>query len=114
MQQIIYTSKFYCELCQKDVPISLYGSSDSTFSSNDESELIEWARHFHWIDNHRVCAICGKLVRSKLGELKVAVNDGKIVIHEDYTRDYKKVETGDRFGHLLIVHANCISKKVGI
>lgn len=109
MQQIIYTSKFYCELCKKDLPIQLYGDHDSSFTASDEPELIDWAKHYHWIDYHRVCAICGKLVLP--GELELAINNGSIQIHTDYTDEYEKVKRGNEFGSLLIVHEACISSK---
>lgn len=109
MQKIIYTSKFYCELCKQERPIHLYGSTDSSFTPDYEDELIDWARHFHWTDNHRVCAICGKLVHS--GELELIVNDGKVHVHNEYTDEYKKIEQGDQFGHLLIVHEDCLRRE---
>lgn len=108
MQQIIFTTKYYCELCKKEQVVHLYGNTDSSFTKDDEPELIEWARHFHWIDRHRICAICGKLVVS--GELDLAVNDGGINIHSAYTDHYRNIQQGDQFGSLLIVHENCIQK----
>lgn len=108
MQQIIFTTKYHCELCKSEQIVNLYGDPDSSFTKNDEPELIEWARHFHWIDRHRVCAICGDLVIS--GELDLAVNDGTINIHSAYTDHYRNIKQGDQFGSLLIVHENCIQK----
>lgn len=109
MQQIIYTSQFSCELCNKNLPVQLYGDRDSSFTAGDEPELVDWAKHYHWIDYHRVCAVCGKLVLS--GDLELALNSRAIKIHEDYTDEYKKVKWGDQFGHLLIVHEACIKNK---
>lgn len=109
MKNIIYTCKYYCELCKEDQLVNLYGDHTSAFTSQEEPELIEWARHYHWIDHHRVCAKCGHLVQS--GELEVAVNDGSITIHRDYTDHYKNVSPGDHLGHLLIVHKYCIAGK---
>jgi len=108
MQRIIFTTKYYCELCKKEQTVHLYGDSSSNFSPNEEPELVGWARHFHWIDRHRICAICGDLVIS--GELDLAVNDGSINIHNTYTGHYKNIQQGDKFGHLLIVHERCIQK----
>ena len=105
MQRIIYKSKFFCDLCKTELPISLYGEWDTEFTAKEEPELIEWTKHFHWTDFHRVCAICGTFVKS--GELELAVNDGKIYIYPDYTDEYQKITSGDRFGHLLIVHKKC-------
>jgi hypothetical protein len=107
MQHIIFTSKFYCELCKQEVSIPLFGDNDSSFTPNDEPELIEWGRHYHWIDFHRVCAVCGKIVKS--GDLELAINDGMIKIHKDYTNHYKRIEQGNR-GPLLIVHEGCVNK----
>jgi len=109
MSRIIFTSKFYCELCKKELPIQLYGDINSSFTPEDEPELIDWTRHFHWTDNHRVCAICGELVKS--GSLEVMINEKGIKIHKDYTDEYKKIEQGDEFGPLLIVHEDCVKKK---
>lgn len=109
MQQIIYTSNFYCKLCKKDLPVQLYGDRDSSFAAVDEPELIEWAKHYHWIDYHRVCAICGKLVLS--GNLELALNNRTIQIHKNYTDEYERVKQGDQFGQLLIVHEACINTK---
>lgn len=108
MQKVIYTGKFICELCNKEIAMPVYGDSASTFTPQEKLECVDWCRHFHWIDFHRACAICGKIVRS--GELELAVNDGKIKIHKDYTDEYKKVEQNNRLGHLLIVHENCVNK----
>lgn len=108
MQKIIFVSKYYCELCKKEQIVHLYGDSNCNFSQSEEPELIEWARHFHWIDRHRVCAICGGLVIS--GDLDLAVNDGKINIHDTYTDYYLNIQQGNKFGHLLIVHENCIQE----
>lgn len=106
MQQIIYTSRFYCELCHNKISMPVYGDSTDTFTHDDELEFIDWCRHFHWIDTHRICAICGKLVKS--GELELLVNDGKVNIHKGYTDEYERIEHGNRLGHLLIVHENCL------
>lgn len=106
MQKIIYVTKFYCELCKKERPVHLYGDIGSSFTSDDEPELIVWAKHYHWIDFHRVCAVCGKIVKS--GDLELAFNDGNMRIHTDYTDEYKKVSQSDRGGHLLIIHTGCV------
>lgn len=86
----------------------VYGDHSLTITPEDESEFVDWCRHFHWIDFHRICAFCGKLVQS--GELDLMVNSGSIKIDKSYTDEYKKVKQGDRFGHLLIVHEQCINK----
>ena len=109
MQRIIYITKFFCELCNADIPAHLYGDADSSFTPEDEPELIDWSRHFHWTDNHRVCAVCGKYVGGE--DLELLVNDGKVRIHEAYTDEYRKIERGEKFGPLLIVHESCIKAK---
>lgn len=106
MQRIIYTAKYYCELCKKEQTVHLYGEYDSNFTADEEPELIDWARHYHWIDNHRLCARCGKLVLS--GELDLAINDGGFQIHKDYTDHYEKVRPREKPGPLLIIHSNCV------
>lgn len=107
--QIVYRTEFYCEICGGKRPFNVWGDGSINFdreSNEYKEEVLEWGKHFHWTDNHRLCAVCGKYVKS--GDLDVAVNDGSIEIHKDYTDEYKKVEQGNRFGHLLIVHPRCI------
>ncbi len=106
MQKIIFVTSFDCELCGHPQPVQLYGDTDSSFTPEHEPELIEWAKHFHWCGTHRVCAVCGKLVMSE--ELELAVNDGSVKIHQNYTDHYMKVKTGEKLGHLLIIHSDCI------
>lgn len=108
MQHIVYVGKFYCELYKKSIETPVYGNSALSFAPGEELECIDWCRHFHWIDFHRICAICGKIVRS--GELELAVNDESIKIYKGYTDEYQKIEQGNKFGHLLIVHENCIKQ----
>jgi len=112
MQKIVYTGKFVCELCNKEIVLPVYGDLGVTFTPEEELECIDWIRHYHWIDFHRICAICGKIVRT--GELELAVNDGRIKINKNYTDEYRKAEQGDEFGHLLIVHEDCIKNKLNL
>jgi len=74
--------------------------------SEEKTEAVEWMKHFHWTNSHRVCAICGKYVDS--GKLDLMINDEKLPIHQDYTDEYLKIRRGDKFGTLLIVHADCL------
>lgn len=104
MQKIIYIGKFYCELCKKEIATPVYG--DSAPEPQEESEWVDMCRHFHWIDFHRTCAVCGKIVLS--GDLELAVNNGEIRIHSDYTDEYRRVKRGQHLGPLLIVHEKCI------
>ena len=52
MQKIVYKAKYFCDLCANDVTTNIYGESDHNFSKDEESEAIEWAKHFHWIEKH--------------------------------------------------------------
>lgn len=67
--------------------MAVYGDFDSTFPINkdEEKEAQEWGEHFHWVDHHRRCAICGELVVSGNQDnpkgLNLMVNNGKIQIH---------------------------------
>ena len=42
------------------------------------------------------------------GKLDLMINDEKLPIHQDYTDEYLKIRRGDKFGTLLIVHADCL------
>ena len=106
MQNIIYTTKFYCELCHKEIMMPVYGDAAPPFTSEEQKNFVDWCRHYHWIDFHRVCGICGQIVHS--GQLELALNNGLINIHKNYTDEYQKVKRGDTFGQLLIVHEKCI------
>lgn len=84
----------------------VYGDGVTSFTPEEEAECVDWCRHYHWIDHHRICAICGEIVLS--GEIELALNNGLINIHKNYTNEYQKVRRGDTFGQLLIVHEKCI------
>lgn len=106
MQKIIFITKYYCQLCKKDQVVNIYGEPNSVFTPEEEPELIKWAKHYHWVDTHRTCALCGKLVLSN--ELELLVNEGNVFIHKNYTDEYEKIKGNDSFGHLLIVHEKCL------
>lgn len=106
MQQVVYTGIFFCELCHEEIAMPVYGDATLSFTSEEELECIDWCRHFHWIDNHRTCAVCGKIVLSS--DLELAVNNGEIKIHSEYTDEYKRVKRGQHLSPLLIVHEKCI------
>lgn len=107
---IVFRTKYFCELCGRYRNLNVYGNPffirdrDSEY----EKQVLKWARFNHWIDSHRVCAICGKLVKS--GELESVINKG-IRIHKNYTLEYRRVKEGDEFGNLLIVHKSCIKRR---
>ena len=83
-----------------------YSKLDRDIDKEYQEKVIKWGKHYHWIDFHRVCAVCGKLIKS--GELESVMNDGKISIKDNYTDEYKKVKQDDKFGHLLMVHKKCL------
>ena len=78
MQTVIYNSKFFCKYCNKDVVEPVYGYLGSTFPENEEEVQAakEWCEHFHWIDYHRRCAVCGEIVIG--GELNLIVDGAGI------------------------------------
>ena len=109
-REIVFVTKYYCEICGKERVIRVFGDKFSRSYRDEEyeREVIKWAKHYHWVDSHRVCAVCGKIV--KAGELGIMVNNGNIKIHDEYTDEYKKNKQGDNLGHLLIVHEKCLEK----
>lgn len=104
MAEIIYRGKFYCPICKRDIAVPLLG--DPSFEINEQvrQDVKQWGKHYHWIDNHRCCAICGKLVKSD--DLELLVDDGSVMVHEAYNEEYKKPTRG-----LLIVHKECAEGK---
>ncbi len=92
--------------CKKELPLDVYGSDVSASEDKEfDKEVKEWGEHYHWIDAHRRCAICGELVTSD--DLELLVNDGKTNIHEEYlNQTYEKSHKG----HLLTVHGKCIKE----
>lgn len=111
MQKIIYTTKFFCRFCKKEIPVSVYGDMGSTFPESDQEkeEALEWGKHYHWIDNHRRCAICGeKVISGKQDEpegLNLLVNEGQVQIHSRYEAETMENAHG---AQLLIVHNKCM------
>ncbi|MFH0864012.1 MAG: hypothetical protein V1858_02915 [Candidatus Gottesmanbacteria bacterium] len=106
MTEIIYKTKFFCNLCKKDIPLELYGNKNTEFTRDQEPEIITPGKHYHWVDFHRVCAICGQPIKAQ--DLTVAMNDGMIKINENYTDEYNMIEQGNKFGVFLIVHKECV------
>lgn len=98
-----------CKLCGYPRRFRLHGL-EGTLTPQIEADAKEWAKHFHWCDTHRLCAVCGGYVKSgENGDLDCAANDGSIRIHEDYTDHYLKVAQGD-LGRHLIVHKECLPR----
>lgn len=105
---VIYSGKFFCELCNKDRPIDLYGSESITVDDELKRKVDEHGRWYHWCYNHRTCAVCGQLIVS--GDLESALNDGKIDIHPNYTDNYKKIRKGFLAGPTLNIHKSCLKE----
>lgn len=38
MNEVIFTTNFWCEFCNKDVPLYVYGNKDSSFPANKTEE----------------------------------------------------------------------------
>lgn len=105
MAKIIYRDKFFCPICKRDVKIRLFGEPTLEINEALKQDVKEWGKHYHWIDHHRYCAICGDIVKS--GDLELLIDNGAIKIHGKYNEWYKKPTRG-----LLIVHKRCIKKTV--
>ena len=96
-----------CPSCKKDLSLPVYGLEEPVAPSVLD-EAREWLRWQHWCNVHRLCAVCGKYVRSgESGDLECAVNDGKIAIHPNYNDYFRSVDRGD-IGRLLYVHKSCV------
>lgn len=102
--KIVYKSKFYCKFCKKEIPISVHGEGDFIGDNETEREVKEWGEHYHWIEKHQNCTLCGKLVQGE--DLELLIDDGKIRISDNYNGEsYLGNKTG-----LLTVHKKCIEK----
>ena len=95
---------FHCSLYSDERTFRCFGLEKDS-PENLMREAADFARHHHWCDSHRVCAKCGELVKGE--DLAIAINDGSIQIHPDYTVNYETVPQGD-IGHALIVHERCM------
>ena len=100
----VYVDTFECPLCQVPQQFCVFGLAEPVEPKVRE-KAASLAKHYHWWDVHRVCAKCGQYVQA--GELALAINNGRIPIHEAYTDEYRKIQRGDSL-HLLIVHRLCI------
>lgn len=111
MNSVIYQTTFYCNLCKSNIPLQVYGNIDSSYPADkrEEKEAVEWGEHYHWIDNHRRCAICGELVvggkQKGPDQLTLVVNENQVEIHERYA---KETLNQAHNGQLLIVHSGCV------
>ena len=98
-------STFDCPLCQHAISFPVYNLPES-IKAEEIEKVTELAKHQHWLDVHRICAVCGEYVGSN--ELTGAVNDGNITIHKGYTNAYIDIQSGD-IRYALIVHKRCIT-----
>jgi len=107
MRNIIYSGSFNCELCGGPQIGQVYGSDGQTLDDYSKERIHEMWSYHHWCLRHRNCAVCGEFVRPD--DLELAVNDGKIKIHEAYTEYYKrKIKPGDLHAGFLYVHSTCL------
>jgi len=102
--KIVFTGKFYCKICKKEISIPVCGDEDFIVDNETEREVKEWGEHYHWIGNHQKCALCGKLVQGE--DLELLVDDGKVKISDGYNGEsYIGGKTG-----LLTGHKKCIEE----
>jgi len=108
MKKIIFSSKFFCKYCNKDILFNVWGDEFTVVDDNyqHEEEAKDWIEHYHWIDNHRRCAKCGEIVEGR--DLNLIENDGSIILDKRYCK-----ETFDREcdGELLVIHNKCLKEK---
>jgi len=109
MKQIVYSTSFYCHRCENDTTINLF-SDDSDFEITEEvkKETESWGKHYHWVDNHQICAICGELVETRgdkhdLDLIQTEVMRG--AVHPLYLKWELNPDRG-----LLTVHKECSKK----
>jgi hypothetical protein len=59
--RVIWTAKFWCEACQKEVHRPLYSNSDcDELPDMDKGNALEILRNYHNLDHHTVCWRCGE------------------------------------------------------
>ena len=106
MKEVIYTTEFPCKVCEKPARINLM-SDDPDFPVDDKvkAEVLEWGQHYHWVDNHQLCAICGKFVQTGVGTNELNLIQTEVMqgdVHPDYIKATIHPDRG-----LLTVHSNC-------
>ncbi len=112
MKNIIYITKYYCEICEKEITLRVFGEHGSTFpeSEKEKKDVQEWGMFYHQKDSHQMCAICGKPVLSGTEEAgeRLDLIDKKLVdeIHHNYIKHTLGVLDGETF---LIAHEGCIN-----
>lgn len=103
-KEIVYSTEFFCFRCKKPAIINLY-SDDPSLELTDsfKKEVEGWGKHYHWVDNHQICAICGELVVSGSEELNLIQTEVMLSdVHPLYIEWNKDPEHG-----LLTVHNTC-------
>ena len=108
MGPVIYTTEFYCKVCEKPSQINLHSNDNLPITDKVKEDVLMWGQHYHWVDNHQLCAICGKFVRTGVGtnELDLIQNE---VMRGDVHPDYIKADIHPDRG-LLTVHKECAQK----
>ncbi len=104
---MVNIKKFKCDLCDKEIEINFLGDMEN-FNKDPKllEELIDKGKHYHWIYNHRRCAICGKLIESE--DLDLIKNQHGIRISENYIKETLPKESN---GELLIIHKKCFKNR---
>ncbi len=95
----VYKMKMFCKLCEEAVPIHSY-SDDPNFKMIDDQhkELLDHVDHIHWCHDHRLCEICGKVVRGEEFDL-VLEKELNFLVNSKYEEWRKYPDRG-----LLTIH----------
>jgi hypothetical protein len=98
------SEQFFCDMCNQNITVHLFSDDDFYLEKfpNTKEELISHGKHSHWIGSHRICAICGQLVKSETLDLLVRT-DYKGEIDKKYLDWEKDYDRG-----LLTVHESCM------
>lgn len=102
-QNIVYSTRLDCDHCKSKFTVNLYSVDDDFVDKHPElkDEVEYWGKHYHWIDNHRICAKCGKLVEG--GNLELVVTG-----QQDWSINSTYLEwVHKERPSLLIVHKTC-------
>lgn len=98
--------EIYCEFCKKNVIEIVYEDltyPEDIFDQRYIDELKEMVEHFHWIRNHRRCAICGEVIRN---DFSTTENNQDLKIHPKYKEETLQREKEE----LLDIHKSCYHK----
>ena len=106
-QSIVYSTEFYCKRCKKPSAIHLYSEDpDFPITEKVKKEVEDWGKHYHWVHNHQICAICGELVESGKGDLNLIQTEVMLKdVHPLYIEWERYPDRG-----LLTVHSGCADK----